>query len=437
MNIALLGCGTVGAAVAGLLVNEKNLILRRSNAQINLKYIFDINFDYARKKGLPESLFCNNFDIIISDKTVDTVIELVGGIDIAKTFIQKSLDSKKNVVTANKALMAQFGTELLSLARKNNTSLAFEASCGGGIPIIRALTEGLLANDIHALYGILNGTCNYILTSMTIEGKTYNQALKEARKKGYAEADPYLDVSGIDTAHKLAILAALAFGQKIDFNRIPISGINDLHELDVSYGQELGYVIKLLAIAKKQEKGLSLCTRPAFISKEHPLAWVSGPFNAVSVYGNTTGHTMYYGRGAGGRPTASAILADLYSIAINSYSKTFNSFLWPDLAPTSKQLPVEEIYTRYYMRITAKDAPGVLAKISACLGNKNISISSVLQKEPPPGTDPKFGVPVVITTHKAIEGNLRDALKEIDELDVVKDKSICIEIVEEDEEKII
>lgn len=429
MNVAIIGCGTVGVETAVLLTKEKKLSLKRTNADINLKYIADIDFTKAKQKGLDKNLFCKNYEDVIADNTIDIVVELIGGLTTAKQVIEKALSAKKHVVTANKALLAHSGKELLELARKNGVSICFEASCGGGIPVVCAITNGLIGNDISALYGILNGTCNYILTSMTKKGLDYNFSLKKAQELGLAEADPFLDVSGTDTAHKLSILASLAFGVKLDFDSIPVKGIDSLELQDVSYGQELGYVVKLLAIAKKQDTGISLCVRPAFISKAHPLAWVEGSFNAVSVYGHATGHTMHYGKGAGGKPTASAVLSDIHSIAIGNAVNSFNSLVWPDTAEDCIQFSPDKIKSRYYIRINAEDKPGVLAQISARLGDKNISISRVLQKEPISGSSE--GVPVIITTHNANEGNLKKALAEINKLQVVKSESICIQIADE------
>ncbi len=431
---AIVGCGTVGTATAKLLT-DSSALQSRTNVDLALRYIVDIDFTAARKGGLDPSLFCEDFDTVIEDDAVIAVVELIGGLTVAKEIILKALRSGKHVVTANKALMAHSGIELMAEARKHGVTISLEASCAGGIPIIRSLTNGLIANKITALFGILNGTCNYILTAMTQLGKSYTEALAEAQSAGYAEADPSLDVSGHDTAHKLAILASLAFGRQIELKAIPVIGIDTLQEIDVAYGQELGYVAKLLAIAKRQDgkdrEGVSLCVRPAFITKEHPLAWVSGPFNAVSVYGDATGHTMYYGRGAGGPATSSAIVSDLYSIATGVAQSNFDHFLWADMAEQALQLPAEEIESRYYMRVMAEDRPGVLAKITSKLGNNDISILSVLQKEPLEGSKTSAGVPIVITTHRAREGGMRKALEEIDDLDAVKGASICIEIVDE------
>jgi len=432
LGVALVGCGTVGGAVATILTRDRAIFSRRFAPPLELRHIVDVDFSHARALGLDERLFCKNFHEALADEGVGAVVELIGGTTVAKECIAESLRAGKDVVTANKALLAHHGNELYALARKEGRVLAFEASCGGGIPIIRALCDGLIANRIDALYGIVNGTCNYILTAMTQRGQTYDQALAEAQRDGLAEADPTLDVAGIDSAHKLAIMAGLAFGRKIAFDEIPVEGIDSLELCDIEYGQELGYVVKLLAIAQRRKDGLSLRVRPVFISKEHPLAWVSGPFNAISIYGHATGHTMYYGRGAGGMPTASAVVADLAAIAIGSARRAFEQLkIWPDLSEPANQLPVGAIHSRYYIRVLAEDRPGVLAQIAAILGKDNISIRSVLQHEPPPGSEPAAGVPVVITTHAAKEGNVREALKQVDSLEVIKAPSVCIGIVDE------
>jgi homoserine dehydrogenase len=437
LGVAIVGCGTVGSATALLLTDGKNALKARSNVELVLRYVVDLDFTAAESSGIDSRLFCKNYADVLDDSSVDVVVELIGGLTVAKQTIVEALEARKHVVTANKALLAECGGELLRMARENGVTLSFEASCAGGIPIIRAITNGLIANEITALYGILNGTCNYILTEMTQSERAYQEVLREAQSAGYAEADPTLDVSGQDTAHKLAILASLAFGAQIVLEDIPVRGIDILEEIDVAYGQELGYVVKLLAIAKRHEGGrLSLCVRPAFITKEHPLAWVSGPFNAVSVYGDATGHTMYYGRGAGGSPTASAVVADLYSIATGVSQSVFSHFLWTDRAERVNLLPTQEVMSRYYLRVMCEDAPGVLAQIASRLGDNQISILSVLQKELPDGNHPEGGVPVVITTHRAKEGSLQRALRAIDSLAVVKSPTTCIEIVEEHPERL-
>ncbi len=434
-GIALVGCGTVGGATAVLLTKEREHLLKRTGIELNLKYIVDRNFDHAKALGLDESLYETELSTALEDPEVDVILELVGGTTIAKQIIEKALKSGKHVVTANKALLAHHGADLMATAQANTVAISFEASCAGGIPIVRALYDGLIANRIDALYGIVNGTCNYILTEMIQKGETYAGALKAAQADGLAEADPFLDVSGTDSAHKLAILAALAFDQRVAFEKIPIQGIDTLELIDVKYGQELGYIVKLLAIAQRTEKGLSLRVRPSFITREHPLAWVSGPFNAVSVYGHAVGHTMYYGRGAGGSPTASAIVSDIVSLALGTAQSSFHQLrIWPDRTIEALQLPTDQIESRYYIRVMVEDVPGVFAKLATVLGNHSISISSVLQKEP--GEDEPEGVPVVITTHRATEGNVLEALGEIDQLSVVKRPSVCISIIDEHEERL-
>ncbi len=432
VGVAIVGCGTVGGATATILTRDAGLLASRAEPAPALRHIVDVDFSHARELGLDEKFFCDDLDAALSDKAVQVVVELVGGTTVARDVIEKALRAGKHVVTANKALLAHHGTELYALARKNGVCIAFEASCAGGIPILHAFYDGLVANEISAFFGIVNGTCNSILTAMTQHGQGYADALAEAQAKGLAEADPTLDVGGGDSAHKLAIMAALAFGSQIDFDAIPVEGIDRLQLCDLSYGQELGYVTKLLAIAQRQDEGLSLRVRPAFISKQHPLAWVSGSFNAVSVYGHATGHTMYYGRGAGDMPTASAVVADLVSVAIGVAPLQFEKLkLWPDESKPANQLAIEAVRSRYYIRVMAEDRPGVLAQVATILGKHDISIRSVLQHETEGESDPAAGVPVVITTHYAMEGNLREALQQVGQLPTIKTDCVSIAIVEE------
>lgn len=430
-KVALIGCGTVGGGVATLLTRDADVLRKRAGIDFELAYVVEKNFTHARELGLDESLFTEDYKVALSDPDVSVVIELVGGTTIAKTITEDALRAGKHVVTANKALLAHHGAELLALARQNNVSIAFEASCGGGIPIIRAIYDGLIANRIDAIYGIVNGTCNYILSKMIKEGSSYSDALAEAQKKGYAEADPFLDVSGTDSAHKLAIMSSMAFGVSVDFDSIPVKGIDELELLDVKYGEELGYVIKLLAVTHRLGDGLCMRVRPAFISTEHPLAWVSDSFNAVSLYGHSTGHTMYYGRGAGALPTASAIVADVVSIANGTYPVLFSSLpLWQDKTAPAKQISLSENSARYYLRIMVEDKPGVMARITSILGEHNISISSVLQKEVPEGSKTNH-VPIIITTHTAKEADVEDSVIRMESLDFVEGRPVWISIVDE------
>ena len=434
-GVALVGCGVVGGATATVLTRDRAILAGRTGLDIELRHIVDVKFDNARSLGLDESLFTSDFAAALADPSVDVVLELVGGIDLARSIIEKALRAGKHVVTANKALLAHCGPELYALARQNGVCIAFEASCGGGIPIIRALLDGLIANRIDALYGIVNGTCNYILSEMSEKGQDYATALAEAQRDGLAEADPTLDVSGGDSAHKLAILASLAFARKIDFDAIPVWGIDSLELRDIHFGHLLGYVVKLLAIAQMRPDGLCLRVRPVFIDKEHPLAWVSGPFNAVSVYGHATGHTMYYGRGAGGQPTASAVVADVVSVALGSAPKLFEQLrIWPDRSEPATQLPIEAVRSRYYIRMLAKDQPGVFARVAAIFARHDISIASLLQPEIEEEHPVDYAT-LIFTTHTCGEGNVRKALAEIAALDVVDGGPVCIGIVDEHPEE--
>jgi len=436
LGIALVGCGTVGAATARILTRDADLLAARLVPKLTLKYIVDVDFANARRMGLDEKLFCKDLDKVLADPSVGAVVELIGGTTIAKDVIDKALRAGKDVVTANKALLAHYGSELWATARASGRCMAFEASCGGGIPVISAICNGLIANRIDAIYGIVNGTCNYILTAMTERGQTYGEALAQAQADGLAEADPALDVAGTDSAHKLAIMAALAFQRKIDFEAIPVEGIDTLDLQEVRYARQMGYVVKLLAIAERQaspsgEDGISLCVRPAFIHKGHPLAWVSGQFNAISIFGHNTGQTMYYGRGAGGLPTASAVVADLAAVADGIAGRSFDQLkIWPDRAEAARQSPSGEIAGRYYIRLTCRDRPGVLAKVATVLGRHEIGISSVLQHESQPEGEGD-GVPVIITTHRAKDGDIRRAVAEVDALDVTGADSVLLSIVEQ------
>jgi homoserine dehydrogenase len=435
LGVAIVGCGTVGGGVATILTRDQEILRSRMTVETELRHIVDVNFENAQRLRLDQGLYRTNLQDALDDPDVHVVAELVGGTTFAKDVITKAICAGKHVVTANKALLAQHGVELWALAREHGVCIGFEASCAGGIPIVSALTQGLIANRIDAMYGIVNGTCNYVLTSMTQRGQSYQQALSDAQRSGLAEADPTLDVAGIDSAHKLAILASLAFGEQVNFEQIPVTGIDQLELFDVSFGMELGYVVKLLAIAQRQPEGLSLRVRPAFIHRDHPLAWVSGPFNAVSVYGHATGHTMYYGRGAGGMPTASAVVADIASIATGTLPRLFETLkIWPDLGKPANQLPVEAVRSRYYIRLRAEDRPGVMARLATILGEHDISISSVLQHEPPTGSA-GYGIPVVVTTYGAIEGDVRKAVADIDAMDCVKARTVCIGIVDEHPER--
>ncbi len=431
IGIAIVGCGTVGGATAKLLTEDIAFINKRSGANLELTALVDRDVEPLTRAGLDPALLQPEFQTVLDNRDIRIVVELVGGLTIAKQFIEKALKAGKHVVTANKALLAHYGEELFALARKNGVSIGFEASCGGGIPIIKALTDGLLANRIDAFFGIVNGTCNYILTEMTEKGQSYREALKGAQKRGLAEADPTLDVNGMDSAHKLTIMSSLAYGEQVKLDRLTVEGIDNLESMDIQMGRELGYVVKLLAAARKTDEGLDLFVAPCFISTDHPLARVSGPFNAISVYGHAVGHTMYYGRGAGGSPTASAVAADILALALGITQSGFNSLtFWPDLTPEAVLIDREKSVNRYYLRLVTEDKPGVVAKITTLLSQKGISISSMIQRET------QEPVTVVITTHEAAAGDIATILEALEKLPEIREKPICLRIMEEHSENI-
>lgn len=427
--IAIIGCGIVGGGTAKLLTEDIDYLKKRTNINFYLKYILSKTFKNAEKLGFDKKLFVNDIETILKDPEVEVVAELVGGTTVAYEYAKQILKAGKNLVTANKALIACKGEELFALARKNNVVIACEASCAGGIPIIRALYDGLIANRNEALYGIVNGTCNFILTEMNEKGSSYEEALKGAQEKGLAEADPTLDVSGADSAHKLAILSSLAFGLNVKLDFIPVTGIDTLDIFDINLGKELGYTVKLIAKAEMIGGKLSLRVAPSFIQKDHPLARISGSFNAVSVYSHAVGHTMYYGRGAGSSPTASAVTADIIGILTGTAKNAFDLPIWPDVTPNPEYLPTDQVTGRYYMRINVKDEPGVLAEISATFAKHNISILSVFQN----GTG-ENNVPIVIVTHEAKMGDIKTAIEIIDNFSFISGKSVYLPIIDEHKE---
>jgi len=434
ISVGLIGYGTVGQGVAAVLERNRATITERLGCEVRLKTIVEKFMD--RKFDVPvptDATMVSDVQALIEDKEITVAIELVGGTTFAKDLVIKLLNSGKHVVTANKALLAHYGQELFALARKNGVSIGFEASCAGGIPVIEAIRRGLAANDINAIYGIVNGTCNYILTAMTREHKSYAVALKEAQVAGFAEADPTLDVNGTDSAHKLAILSSLCFAQAVPFESISIEGIDTVSVTDLNTAAELGYVMKLLAIGVKDGDGVSVRVHPAFIRTTHPLAWVSGSFNAVCVYGNAVGHTMFYGRGAGRMPTASAVVADVMDIALGHAVRTFAQVkVLPDVTPTATMKPIDSIVGRYYLRLMVSDRPGVVAAFAEVFGKHGISLSAVLQREGCEKTATGESiVPVVVLTHEAQEGNVRRAIDEIAALGITSERPACIRVIDE------
>lgn len=435
IGICLLGCGVVGSGVVRLLREQQELLVRRTGLTFDIRHVVvrDVAKHRADHAGLP---LTSDAASAIDDPTVKIVIEVMGGRDPASGYIEHALKLGKPVVTANKSLLAERGPELFALARKHGACIAFEASTGGGIPIIEAISRGLVANRVDALVGIVNGTCNVILTRMTRNGWSYHQALTEAQKLGFAEADPTLDVSGRDAAQKLALLSGLAFNARVAEKDILIEGVADLQSADIKFAGDLGYVIKLLAIAERQSDGrLALRVHPTLVHNSDVLAEVSGPFNAISVFGHALGHALFYGRGAGQMPTASAVVADLVQTAIGVVPLAFKKLnIFPDAAEPAQILPRDEITSRYYLRLSVKDQPGVMGAVSQVLGQHGISISAILQHEVAEDADGVPIVPIVITTHRAQEGAVRTSLKQIDALSTVRAPSVCLRIIDQPKE---
>ncbi|MFP5212732.1 MAG: homoserine dehydrogenase [Acidobacteriota bacterium] len=434
IGVGLVGWGTVGCGVIQALRENGDVIADRLGFPIELKRVADLDITRPRPVAVPAELLTTSIDDILDDPSIQIVIELVGGLGVAKTVITRALEKGKYVVTANKALLAHHGNELFEIARKNGVAIGFEASVGGGIPLIKALREGLAGNKIRTLFGILNGTCNYILTRMTEEGLSFEDVLKEAQAKGYAEANPSLDVDGIDTAHKLAIASALSFGTPIQFDDVYTEGISRIDPVDIEFGQEFGYLLKMLAIARCVDGRLEMRVHPTFIRRDHVLAGVRGAYNALFINGNAVGNVMLYGMGAGMMPTGSAVVADLMDIARDIKSGTPGripslSFL-PERLRSVEIKPMADISTSYYFRFSAVDSPGVLSKISGILGQNRISIAAVIQK----GREVEGGVPIVMLTHEALESDVQKALSEIDQLDMVLAPIQIIRIENQDAE---
>ena len=429
INVGLIGFGTVGVGVVKILQHNSGLIEKRMGAKIVLKRIADIDLKTDRGVKLRPGLLTKNAGDVIGDPEIDIVMELIGGIEPAKTFIRKAIQNGKHIVTANKALLALHGDEIVGLAQRHRVDINFEASVGGGIPLIRSIKEGLVANRIHSIYGILNGTSNYILSKMTDEGGDFKEVLKEAQRKGYAEADPTYDIEGIDAAHKLTILIRLAFGTSFQFKEVFIGGISGITPLDIQFSREFGYRIKLLAIAKLDGGKMEARVHPTMIPEHHLLATVHGVFNAVYINGDAVGPTLFYGQGAGQMATGSAVVSDLVDLGRNILVRATGrrvpllSFQESAIEKVSLK-KMDEVVVPFYMRFSALDRPGVLSKISGILGKNKISISSVIQK----GRKIKGAVPIVMMTHEAKGKNVHLALKEIDRLGVIVGKTMFIRV---------
>ncbi len=429
VKIGLVGFGTVGSGVAKILLEDSDYIKAKTGIKLELTRIVDVDTKKERPVKLPAGLLTNDLNGLINDKDIQIGIELVGGTKIAKDVQLKMLASGKDVITANKALLAEHGSELYTAAHKADKCIAFEASCAGGIPIISAIRTGLAANKIKAIYGIVNGTCNYILTNMTSKNESFRTALKQAQDKGYAEADPTLDISGGDSAHKLAILSSISFGCEILPQDIYVEGIENTDIADIRYGGEMGYTLKLLAIGQKTSEGkIFLRVHPSFISSDSALARVDGPFNAVSIFGHAVGQTMFYGRGAGMMPTASAIVADIIEVAMGNSKKLFKHLTLEPRSNTNCFVSkIDELESRFYIRLRVSDKPGVFAQICTILARHEISLSGVLQHEE---HNTNNVVPAIVITHKTRQEKITAALADFEKLEIVKSKPVCIRIVD-------
>jgi len=429
IRVGLLGLGTIGTGVARILLEQQELMARRLGKTIRLVAAADK--DAGRDRGLDFSgvRLCDDAADVVNADDVDLVVELIGGYEPARTFVAAALTHGKHVVTANKALIAKHGEELFVLAEGKGVAIGFEAAVGGGIPCLKALREGLAANAVESVYGILNGTCNFILTKMENEGADYADVLKEAQTLGYAEADPTFDVEGIDTAHKLAILAAMAFGSKICFDQVFTEGISQISAADIEAAAELGYRIKLLGIAKPHGKHraveqVEMRVHPTLVPQDAQIAQVSDSYNAVQISGDFVEHTMYFGRGAGERPTASAVVADIMDIArVCSGDGTDGvDKLPPPMGFVTSErkelatLPMADVACEYYLRLMVKDQPGVIASVTSILADHRISLEAVMQKE----RNSDQAVPVIMLTHETGEGNLQAAISRITALSSVE-----------------
>ena len=424
INIGLLGLGTIGSGVVKLFQAHPDLLDRRVGAKLRIKKIAEVG---TPKIPVDAKLLTKDAMEVIKDPQIDIIVELIGGTTLAKTLCLEAVANGKHLVTANKALLGEHGLEIYRAAAEKRVDLGFEASVCGAIPIIRSVKEGLVANRILSIMGIVNGTTNYILTKMTESSQAFASVLAEAQAKGYAEADPTLDVGGGDAAHKLQILASLAYGGYIRFSDIYIEGIQKIEAVDIAFARELGYRIKLLAIAKQEQGELEVRVHPTMITETSLLAFVGGVYNAVHIRGDSCGSLLFTGRGAGQMPTASSVVADIVEIAHNIvFHRPSHASLLPTSAMGSEVTlrPMERITSRYYLRVMAMDKPGVLSRVSGILGENNISIASMIQK----GRDEAAAVPIVMLTHQAVEGDMRRALQKINALDVIAQETMCIRV---------
>lgn len=432
IKVGMIGFGTVGKGLAEVLHSQRERLVKRTGMSIRLAGIAD-HGTTALPEKFADVLLTRDAKELINNPEIDIIVELIGGIEPAKTFVLQAIASGKHVVTANKALLSQEGAEIFAAAAAKGVEVGFEASVGGGIPVIKALKEGLVANRILSIMGIMNGTANYILTRMTDEGIAFAEVLKDAQRLGFAEADPTYDIEGIDTAHKLAILMTMAYGMPITHREIATEGISSIEPMDIELARELGCRIKLLAISRNHGDHVEARVHPTMVPQNHLLASISGPYNAIHFQGDTVGNVLLYGQGAGMIPTGSAVAADVVDIARNIQSGSIGrvpalSYLPAEMRPR-RITPMDELSGRYYFRLTVLDQPGVLATVAGVLSKYEISIESVIQK----GRKKVGAVPLVIVTHHAKESAVRGALEEIGQLASVTAPVVKIRILDEEE----
>ncbi|MCS7180240.1 MAG: homoserine dehydrogenase [bacterium] len=422
INIGVIGCGTVGSKFIENLIIRKKFIAEKTGIEINILKVFDKD----KEKIIPfKDISAKSPEEIIENKDIDIVVELIGGTDYAYEFVTKSIENRKSVVTANKALLSKYGKELFKKAKEKNVYIGFEGSVAGAIPIIKSLKESFIGNKITKILGILNGTTNFILSEMYYKRINFDEGLEIAKKLGYSEADPTLDIKGYDTGHKILILTYITYGVLLSIDEIFFEGIDKIETLDIHFASELGYRIKLLGICKKEKENIEIHIHPTLLPKTHLLSLVEGVNNAVYVEGDLIGKSLFYGEGAGGKAAASSVISDVVDI---SRKIVLNGYVEENFINEKKIIlkPFDEVETRYYFRFTAIDKPGVLAKIAKILGENNISISSVIQKQ----DNPQKAVPIIMLTHKAKEKNVKKAISNINKLDVIKSPTIIIRLEE-------
>jgi homoserine dehydrogenase len=431
INVGLLGIGTVGGGTFAVLDRNREEISRRAGSVITMKMVADKEVEKARRLVGGRATVTADAREVVNHPDIDIVVELIGGTTIAKDLILEAIAAGKHIVTANKALLAQHGNEIFAAAQKKDVMVAFEGAVGGGIPIIKSLREGLTANRIEWIAGIINGTSNFILSEMRERGASFQEVLKEAQQRGYAEADPTFDVEGVDAAHKLTIMAAIGFGIPMQFKAAYVEGISKLAQADIRYAEELGYRIKLLGITKRRANGIELRVHPTLVPARRLIANVEGVMNAILVKGDAVGQTLYYGAGAGAEPTASAVVADLVDVArmltADPEHRVPHFAFQPGQLAATPILPMGEVETRYYLRMKVQDKPGVLADVTRILADLRISIEAMVQKEPRAGEDE---VDIIMLTHLTVEKNVDAAIARIEKLPVVVGKVIRIRLEE-------